>query len=293
VGAHNRAGERAFYSNFGTRVDLSAPSGDGGSDDSTVSTGNDGTTVPGNASYVTGIGTSFAAPVVSAVSALMIGKNALLTPGHVLSLLQASTRGFAPTSPCRTGTLCGAGLVDAGVSIQSTPPSTDQAPLGTVPVIEYYRDDLDHYFYTANAGEAGFIDNNPAANNKRTGNIFFAWNDPALAPIDAVPVCRFFGSVARLINSVFLTPSAAECQYVATYATASWTLQDPAAFWVVLSDSDGNCRTGTSPVYRFSNQRRDFNQRLTTDLSVRRAMINRAWALDGYTSNGVAFCTPI
>jgi hypothetical protein len=46
-------------------------------------------------------------------------------------------------------------------------------------------------------------------------------------------------------------------------------------------------------VYRFSNNRVDFNQRFTSDLSVRREMSNRAWAADGYAPNGVAFCAAI
>jgi len=293
VGAHNRAGERTFYSNFGRRIDLSAPSGDGGLDDSTLSTANDGKTVPGNPSFDSGIGTSFAAPLVSGVASLMLSKNALLTPGRLLSVLQGSAREFAQGSPCRTGDLCGIGLLDAGVAVASTPPSADAAPPGTVVVVEYYRSDLDHYFITADANEIAFIDTDPAALNKRTGNVFFAWNDPALAPPDAVPVCRFRGSYAQLIDSLFFSPIAAECQYVLTYASAAWTLENPAAFWVVLADANGNCRAGMVPVYRFSNNRHDYNQRFTTDLSVRRAMINRAWTLDGYAPNGAAFCSPV
>src|SRR5205085_297503 len=49
VGAHNRAGERTSYSNFGKRVDISAPAGDGRGDDTTVSLSNDGLTGPGEA----------------------------------------------------------------------------------------------------------------------------------------------------------------------------------------------------------------------------------------------------
>ncbi|HEX9300870.1 MAG TPA: S8 family peptidase, partial [Casimicrobiaceae bacterium] len=46
VGASNRSGERAFYSNFGQRVDISAPGGDGEFTDWILSLSNDGTTVP-------------------------------------------------------------------------------------------------------------------------------------------------------------------------------------------------------------------------------------------------------
>ncbi len=293
VGAHNRAGQRAFYSNFGARIDLSAPAGDGGLDDSTLSTGNDGTTVPANPDYVSGIGTSFAAPVVSGIASLVLAKNSLLTPGRVLSLLQGSSRNFPQGSTCGVGDVCGAGLVDAGVAFASTSPSSDAAPPGTVPVIEYYRSDLDQFFMTADASEAAFVDTFLGAIYQRTGNLFFAWNDPAIAPPNAVPVCRFFGTGNHLVDSHFFTPLASECQYVLANASATWRFETGQAFWTVLADGSGSCPAGMVPVYRFSNNRADFNQRFTTDLSVRRAMLNRAWALDGYAANGVAFCSPI
>ena len=57
---------RSYYSNFGRRIDLSAPAGDGdGTGDAILSTSNDGRTVPGAPSYRYGIGTSFATPVTS------------------------------------------------------------------------------------------------------------------------------------------------------------------------------------------------------------------------------------
>ena len=72
-----------------------------------------------------------------------------------------------------------------------------------------------------------------------------------------------------------------------------WTLVNPAVFWVLPADANGACATGTVPVFRFSNNRKDFNQRHTLDLSVKRAMINRAWVPDGGGANGTAFCSPI
>jgi serine protease len=290
VGAHNRAGDRSFYSNFGTRVDVSAPSGDGGLDDSTLSTANDGTTVPGEPNYVSGIGTSFAAPYVSAVAAMIVAKNGLLTPGRVLSLMQGSARDFPFGSTCSVGNVCGTGLLDAGVAFASAPPSSADAPPGTVAVIEYYDATRDHYFQTADPLEAALIDANGWL--ARTGNVFFAWNDPALAPPGAVSVCRF-SSPDPLIASWYFTPSAGECNYVLANGAGTWIFESGAAFWVVFPDANGSCPAGMVPVYRFSNNRRDFNQRFTTDLSARRAMINRSWAVDGYWANGVAFCSPV
>jgi hypothetical protein len=47
------------------------------------------------------------------------------------------------------------------------------------------------------------------------------------------------------------------------------------------------------PVYAFFNNRRDANHRYTIDLSVRRAMQNRAWVPDGAAPNGAAYCSLI
>ncbi|MBA3505804.1 MAG: hypothetical protein H0T80_08510, partial [Betaproteobacteria bacterium] len=44
---------------------------------------------------------------------------------------------------------------------------------------------------------------------------------------------------------------------------------------------------------RFFNNRRDANHRYSNDLSVRRAMINRAWVPEGNGANGVVFCSAI
>ena len=46
-------------------------------------------------------------------------------------------------------------------------------------------------------------------------------------------------------------------------------------------------------MLKFFDNRQDANQRHTIDLSVRRAMNNRAWVPQGIGPNHVAFCTPI
>ena len=79
VGATGNTGERASYSNFGTRVDLSAPGGDG--DDETsliVSTYAYGSTTPGDPAYAIAAGTSFSAPLVSGTVSLMLARNPTL-----------------------------------------------------------------------------------------------------------------------------------------------------------------------------------------------------------------------
>jgi len=127
---------------------------------------------------------------------------------------------------------------------------------------------------------------------QRTGELFYAWVDPVLAPLTAVPVCRFY-SPNPLIDSHYFTASAAECQFIVARWPGTWILEHLAAFYVLLPDADGACPTNTLPVYRFFNNRQDANQRHTVDLSVRRAMINHAWVPEGFGPNHVIFCTPI
>ena len=293
VGAGTRTGDRASYSNFGVRVDISAPGGDGGDVDSLIlSLSNDGKTSPGNPSYEIAAGTSAAAPHVAGVASLMFARNANLTPGHVLDILTGTARMFVSGATCGNGPFCGSGLLDMGLAIESTFPAANAAPAGTVPVIEYYRADRDHYFMSADPAEQAFVDSYLAGTFQRTGEVFYAWGDPALAPVDAVPVCRFY-SPLPMIDSHFFTAFPDECNFVITHFPNVWLLESRAAFYVVPVDALGNCRAGTLPVYRFFDNRNDANHRYTIDLSVRRAMLNRGWAPEGIGPNAVAFCSPI
>ena len=292
VGASTREGERASYSNFGQRVDLSAPGGDGTDVTGWVlSTGND-SKGPGNPIYEYAIGTSAAAPHVAAAASLMIARNPTLTPGRILDILTGSARPFTDLSSCLSaGELCGAGMLDIASALQSTLPTSGTAPPGTVTVVEYNRPDLDHYFYTADPAEAALVDANLAGIFQRTGEIFYAWANPALAPLGAQPVCRFYA--AGFINSHYFTPDSGECQFIIANWSGVWTLETAAAFYVLLPDAGGQCPCGTLPVYGYFDNRQDPNRRLTMDLSVARAMNNRAWVPFGTGPNHVAFCAPI
>jgi subtilisin family serine protease len=290
VGASTRQGDRASYSNLGLRVDVSAPGGDGLVQDWILSTGND-PAGPGKPDYEFAIGTSFAAPHVAGAASLMLARNANLTPGRVLDLITGSARSFLFGTACMNGAQCGAGLLDISFALQSTLPGASVAPPGTVPVVEYYNPGRDHYFMSANALEQSYVDNVLASAFQRTGELFYAWSDAVLAPLTAVPVCRFYA--AGLIASHYFTAIATECQFIVANASAVWLLENPAAFYVLLPDANGICQAGTLPVYKFFNGRYDANQRHTIDLSVRREMINRAWIPQGFGPNHVAFCSPI
>src|SRR5215470_9692721 len=289
VGATTRQGDRAHYSNFGSRVDISAPGGDGNIIDRILSISNDGLKSPGHPNYAWEIGTSFAAPYVAGAASLMFARNANLTPGQVLSILTATTRRFPVGSFCGGSTTCGAGLLDAGLAVQSTIPAPNRAPPGTVPVIEYYRSDLDHYFMTADPAEIAYDDTVLASVFQRTGEVFYAWLNPSLAPPNTAlaPMCRFHSSLP-LVESHFFTPVSSECQYVISNWPGVWNLETPAAFYVLMPGADGACPSGSVPVYRTFNGRNDANWRHTIDLTAQRTMLNRGWAFDAKP-----FCSPV
>ncbi|BCJ50177.1 extracellular protease [Actinoplanes sp. NBRC 14428] len=125
VSSLNRAGNRAFYSNFGSTVDIAAPGGEvrratdapgtrTTPQDGVLSTLNAGTTTPAGPAYKTYMGTSMAAPHVAGVAALLLSHTPGLTPAQAEAALKDTARPI-PGS-CPEG--CGAGLVDAAAAVR-------------------------------------------------------------------------------------------------------------------------------------------------------------------------------
>lgn len=138
VAALNRDGFKANYSNFGAALGLATVGGDdtGGrwgsllADGGLLSLGNDGGTAAGAGIYNRHVGTSFAAPVVSAVAAQMLTLAPTLTATDLVKGLQASARphvqsalmaACSSSNPgrclCTTAT-CGAGILDADEALR-------------------------------------------------------------------------------------------------------------------------------------------------------------------------------
>lgn len=147
-------GTKVGYSSLGPEVTLAAPAGNcvnttGACLNPIVTTLNDGTEGPGNAIYSDALsnislGTSFAAPQVSGVVALMLAAQPALNVSQVSSILRSSARSF-PSSGATAGagggpggavqacqapslvaqdyecycttTTCGAGLLDANAAV--------------------------------------------------------------------------------------------------------------------------------------------------------------------------------
>jgi serine protease len=157
VAATGEKGFKAYYSNWGTHVEIAAPGGDGRVQATynpngrvILSSLNAGTTVPGAYNYAGYQGTSMATPHVVGIASLMLSVNPSLTPAQVLSKMQTTARVFPTGAPaCSTAndpvinpipnvnwfgctcttSLCGAGLIDAGAAVAaSVPPPTNKVP---------------------------------------------------------------------------------------------------------------------------------------------------------------------
>jgi len=115
VAATGHTGSRAYYSNYGSSVEIAAPGGDAQLGKTILSTLNSGTTTPGSDSYANYQGTSMATPHVVGVVALMLAQNPSLTPSQVTSLIRSSATPFPSGSSCAG--ICGSGIVNAAGAV--------------------------------------------------------------------------------------------------------------------------------------------------------------------------------
>jgi serine protease len=130
VGASRVNGGKAFYSNFGGVVDLSAPGGGGGQDPFpngyVWQTINDSVTEPelGQPVYGGMAGTSMAAPHVAATAALVQSiASKPLTPAQMETMLKATARAFPVAIPASQP--MGTGLLNAKAALATVlPPCT-------------------------------------------------------------------------------------------------------------------------------------------------------------------------
>ena len=113
VAATSRSGGRAWYSNTGEEVAISAPGGDG--TDPVLAVSNSGITVPAEDNYALLAGTSTAAAQVSGVAALLLSVNASLSSQQLRDILAQTARPFTDLS-C-TPLTCGSGIVDAAAAV--------------------------------------------------------------------------------------------------------------------------------------------------------------------------------
>ena len=149
VAAIRHAGSKVGFSDLGPEVTIAAPGGNcvnvngGPCLFSLDTTANSGTTTPGSYIYTDqnnpNLGTSFSAPIVSGIAALMLSRNYNLSTSQMLARLREAARPFpttvsdAPTiQACHvpandqdfqteqclcTTNVCGAGMADAAMSV--------------------------------------------------------------------------------------------------------------------------------------------------------------------------------
>jgi serine protease len=153
VGGLRHVGSKVGYSDVGLQISISAPAGNCVNESGEclfpiITATNAGTTGPASNTYSNGtnfsVGTSFSAPQVAGVAALMLSRNPALTPEQVRLTLMSSARPFPteggiptcqpPTSTpqdecnCTTDT-CGAGMLDASAAVAAaTTPTSPTNP---------------------------------------------------------------------------------------------------------------------------------------------------------------------
>ncbi|CAI9405735.1 S8 family serine peptidase [Aestuariimicrobium sp. T2.26MG-19.2B] len=113
VAASTSTQARAVYSNYGGPVDLAAPGGDQSAPLMLLGV-NAGTTNNGSYTDVLGAGTSFAAPQVAGVAAMLWQQQPTLTVAQVEAALTSRAR------PAATCSGCGSGIVDASRTLTPT-----------------------------------------------------------------------------------------------------------------------------------------------------------------------------
>lgn len=156
VASTNRSGGRAYYSNYGSSIDVAAPGGAMSSSNDPngiLSTYNTGTSTPGSDSYGYSQGTSMAAPHVAGVAALIKQVKPSATPDEIESILKTTTRSFPATC-----TSCGTGIVDAAAAVAAAAGSTGggggTGQTATVTDISVARNAWKHYTLAVPAGMA-------------------------------------------------------------------------------------------------------------------------------------------
>lgn len=168
-------------------------------------------------------------------------------------------------------------------------PGSAAPAVGEATVTEFYHSQFNHYFITADAGEAAWL----AAGNlppwAPTGQTFKVWNGTGS---NILNVCRFFTTKFAPKSSHFYSHDRMECPGLS--GGGVWQLESSTAFYM-MQTSDGTCPSGTMSLYRLYNNGMSGapNHRYTTSSTIRTQMISAGWIPEGSGAGGVFACIPV
>jgi hypothetical protein len=164
-------------------------------------------------------------------------------------------------------------------------------------IVEFYNTTLNHYFITSDAAEAAMIERGGAGPGWSRTPGSFAISRGATSAASVNPVCRFY---ALGPNSHFFTANAGECDTLKALEQSQkaalpsgktytgWVYEGVSFYAQTPNAITGACEGGTTPVYRFYNNRfaqNDSNHRFVVEGHARAEMANKGWI-----DEGVAFC---
>jgi hypothetical protein len=173
--------------------------------------------------------------------------------------------------------------------------TTGGPPANTAIAIEFYRQDLDHYFVTWVATEIADLDIGKIFGWRRTGQSFRVYT---VATSTTSAVCRIYIPPGKG-DGHYYGRDANECN--GTMAANPTFFLESSNFFYLVPPTLGTCPAGTVPVYRlFTNRLGDTNHRYTTDRPTRVAMESNAhippsknaWIAEGDGPDIVVMCAP-
>jgi hypothetical protein len=158
----------------------------------------------------------------------------------------------------------------------------------TVPVVEFYNKDLDHYFISSDPAEIAELDAGTRIKGWIRTSLSFRAYPPGQA--GASPVCRFY-LPPQFGDSHFFGRGTAECE-ATEQKYPGFDYESPEVMDMILP-AIGTCPANTIPVYRVFSNRSDTNHRYTTDRAIRDQMVEIGWMAEGDGPDLVVMCSPL
>lgn len=160
---------------------------------------------------------------------------------------------------------------------------------GTALADGWYHAGFDHYFHSPHSSENRLLSDGLFGSAwDRTYDIFRVWT--ADAP-GRVGVCRFLNASFGEKSSHVYVAAGAECE--ALKAGNVWQFEE-VSYYVEPPDAQGNCRSGTVPLYRSYNNGMGGapNHHVTGDRAKRDALVGSGWIAEGSGPDVIAACGP-